>query len=384
MKKGWVVRIPSDNPVIPTLKHSHLVMLLVLEWLCRGRDHTWAKNSTLAGLFGSNRRQVQRTLTEMEESGLIHRLEVKPGRRGGARVAVFLRKRLDPARPTMDRQPTRDDVRRNGKAARKGDNSGTVSIGERATIPSRYSDERATNLTYQRATIPARQRATNLTYPSPPHTPLMNKDEYNDSVVVVNKDEVLKKDEHRIGSDFSVSERQRQRPDQPNVGDLQLTSGQREFLERLPAELKPRWDALSDGKRKRILGHHQRACDEALLLIDLGELKRVSIPRPPRPIPGTLPDLITGLAERDCPDEWIQAAAEGLAQEFGSIEDRKLWGELNKIARNVRSGRIEPAHMLEARRMALKPAVKNRGAAFWKNLQRLSGSNASELTEVGK
>jgi hypothetical protein len=156
-----------------------------------------------------------------------------------------------------------------------------------------------------------------------------------------------------------------------------LTAGQRAFVEALDEGQRAAFGAMGQSKRDWLLGPHKDGFD--LVIADFQRRTEIASrpPEPPRPMPETTEDLIAQLPGA-C-QTWALRLAEHLVQAFDSREDRKLWGELHKVAMAIWDGRIDPEDALKAYRGAMRPSTRNRGGYFWRALKRNTGITEDDL-----
>lgn len=99
-EEPWVVRASADfldhrlNPI----KHTHRMMLLVLESLSRTDSFNFHDSQEIAGRYGCTRRHLQVLLREMDDAGLIVRVFAESSD-DPDRIGIILRKRSDPTMP---------------------------------------------------------------------------------------------------------------------------------------------------------------------------------------------------------------------------------------------------------------------------------------------
>jgi len=348
----WDVWIPLDTD-LKRLKPSHCKMALILERLFRGNPDTWPSNATLADRYDCTPRQARTIIREMEAAGFITRVPFDDGNPRAGRLGIVAHSRLDPNRPAVQRPPSPEDKDR--LKGRRMAEENFLPPGKK-TSPGGWEEN------------------------------FRNPNEESLS---------LKKDEpEKAGGSLD----QRQRKDNPTrtAGPVvitpeipalaaaappraeALTPGQLGFLMRLDADQRSLFDALTPGKRADLLKPHEKGFVADILDFQIRtELKTVKPIAALPPIPATMAELLAQLPGK--PRAWASQAAELLAQD---LEDRRFWGEFNKITEEVRAGTIDPAPAIDAYHQAMKPKIVKRGAKFWAAFKGLTGLNACDLKEL--
>jgi hypothetical protein len=403
--------------MLAIMSPSHFMMLFILEWLCRDKSYCWPSNTELARLYGCTPRQVKTILGEMETLGYLWRVLPEPDARDPRtkRLGIFLHKRLNPDLPVEDRPPPPEAVARLWNARRASRDRTPMGSGK--------------SLRSGEENFPFRGKKT---------SPRLGEENFPQ-----NKDEVvsLNKDETEADAEAETDRIQRQRPDplgrgsapmdsapeardesgpfealsDAQVEDLPaaaacthaaledppaaaacthaaledppaaapaLTPGQREFVGTLDAGQRAALDQMSSAKRAAVLAPHVDGLDPILAQFQArAELSQCSTGRSPPPLPSNTRELIQQLPR--CGPEAVPTLAARLEQDFGRPEDRKLWGQFQKIAMATRGGSIDPAHVLKAYDHAMLPGVKKPGGYFWRALQDQAGVDADGLKQMG-
>jgi hypothetical protein len=135
----------------------------------------------------------------------------------------------------------------------------------------------------------------------------------------------------------------------------------RTFLATLDAGQLARLDAMSQGKRRQILEHAERAGPAGFPVL-LAELERARPVAAPPPLPESTAALLAALP--GAPADWPAKAAESLALDFGGAKDRALWPEFERICHAAWRGAFPAADLVDAHRQATGPKATNRGAVF--------------------
>ena len=347
----------------------HLLLLMRLEAFARLDPHCWPSNQTLADMGGTKVEYVRDLIEDLESAGAITSVYTTATKR--RRVGFLLHRRIDPDRPTIDRDNpfamrAAEDVL---KAARARPIAGRLSAlesgaGPRQAVgpaPVTRVGPAPTELERSRKKDPLtdhpgqktaeNSHQTTTTRPKPEDAPIP---ETPPKMVVKAEEprqpkapipEIVPEPEPTTGT--------------PNVEGMIL--GQREFLAKLGGEgLRAAFDAQPENERIKMMEWFKHGHDPILWR----EATRRLGPRgAARPIPkdtDPLPALWEALARRD--PEAVAPMTSRLVRAFGN--DRKSFRGIMARVGEVVTGVREVESLIDAFRQAMGGKARNPGAVF--------------------
>lgn len=151
-------------------------------------------------------------------------------------------------------------------------------------------------------------------------------------------------------------------------GDL-LTAGQRQALTTMTKAEREAFEQKSSGMRSQILAPFARGFDSQVF--ERIARPMLVIPRfvaERRPVDRSTPGLVAAVAEGD--PRLVIDLAESLCRDLGGAGDRRRWGALHALAKQVLDRSVSAETVLDAYRQAMGPRAENPGAVFTTALKR--------------
>ena len=152
-------------------------------------------------------------------------------------------------------------------------------------------------------------------------------------------------------------------------GEL-LTAGQRQALEAMTPNQRAAFERKAPGLRAQILEPFVRAFDRDLF--DRVTRSLLIVPRfvaEAQPVERTTPGLVAAVAGGD--PRFVAELAESLCRDLGGAGDRRRWGALHALAKQVLDRVVPAEDVLDAYRQGMGPRALSRGAVFTTALRRL-------------
>jgi len=157
-------------------------------------------------------------------------------------------------------------------------------------------------------------------------------------------------------------------PINAGLGDL-LTQGQRQALGAMTEAERGAFERKSPGMRSQILTPFARGFEPTVF--ERITRPMLVIPRfitERRPVDRTTPGLVAAVADGD--PRLVIELAESLCRDLGGPGDRRRWGALHALAKQVFDRSVAAEVVLDAYRQAMGPRAENRGAVFTTALKR--------------
>ena len=151
-------------------------------------------------------------------------------------------------------------------------------------------------------------------------------------------------------------------------GDL-LTAGQRLAIEAMNETERGAFDRKSAGMRADILRPFEREFEPRIF--ERMTRAQLAIPRfaaDQRPVDRSTPGLVAAVAAGD--PRLVIELAESLCRDLGGAGDRRRWGALHALAKQVLDQVVSADDVLDAFGQAMGPKAENRGAVFTTALKR--------------
>ncbi len=151
-------------------------------------------------------------------------------------------------------------------------------------------------------------------------------------------------------------------------GDL-LTDGQRQALEVMTKAEREAFERKSPGMRADILRPFERGFEPRIF--ERMTRAQLTVPRfvaDQRPVDRSTPGLVAAVAGGD--PRLVIELAESICRDLGGAGDRRRWGAIHSLAKQVLDQAVSADDVLDAFGQAMGPKAENRGAVFTTALKR--------------